>query len=77
VGVVLFYPLRFPVVPCARPVGTPEIRAACEPVLAAANAQVFWFQTLPLLAFCCLGYAAIAVLEVRRRRKSGECRPRA
>ena len=70
-GVLLLYPFRHPEVPCAGLVGTAEMRAACEPVLAAANAQVFMFQTLPLLAFGALGYAVIALLEMRRRRRSG------
>ena len=69
-GLVLFAPWRLPVVPCARLVGTPESRAACEPILAAANQQVWLFETLPLLVAIAAGYVVIAALEVRRARRS-------
>jgi len=67
-GLLLLYPWRLPMVPCARLVGTPETRAACEPLIAAATEQVFAFQQLPFLAVIASGYFVIVLLEVRRRR---------
>ena len=74
-GLLMFYPGRIPFVPCSRPVGTPESRAACQPIIDAANEQVWMFQTLPLLVTIAAGYLVIIVLEARRYRRGGRAKP--
>ncbi len=68
IGVLLLFPWSFPSVPCARLVGTPEMRAACQPILDHANQQMFLFQRLPFAVLVASGYVTIAVLERRRWR---------
>jgi hypothetical protein len=68
IGVLLLFPWSSLSVGCARLVGTPESRAACQPILDYANQQVFLFQRLPFAVMVATGYVAIVVLEARRRR---------
>ena len=63
-----FFPFKRAEVPCARLVGTPETRPACQLVLDAANEQAFLFQTLPMLVAIAAGYLVVVVIEVRRYR---------
>lgn len=70
-GLLVLYPARLPLVPCARLAGIgmdPVLAAQCQAVLNAANDQIFRFRTLPMIAGVAAGYVAIVAVAVLARR---------
>ncbi len=66
VAVLLLWTRSLPATGCWRLVDPP---ADCLADLAQVNAQVWWMQTLPMLAFFTSGYVIVGLLAIRRWRR--------